>query len=508
MNEKPIDRLNYFNGQRLEASDLKLEQEYHIRVRRWLNKSLYSAGIARGLEVRAETLTPAEQKAGKKLGPRVVVSPGLALDADGHEIILWDEERLCALGEARHQLGAGSDAVVEGLYLTIRYNEEVTAVEKDGCEVSSASAPCGNRPAWGGPTRVRAKPLFAWRSFLPPESSGEILLALVELEPGCTAVHQIDAGVRRYVGAASAAKVRQYALEGERHIDKDNPGRIYFHIRGRQPNAVALYLRAERFSTLYYTELGKHDHGLNVGTALETSAPQLHIDASNPDKYRHSHSVSELTTRIDDPTADGSHTDHKLLVSFSNAKSTETSKRIVVAEDLGLALAGAGDPVCNDILPVLSEPRKQFVAKISQGTHAHTIAEFTTSKESVVDDHYHTFSPNVSMDPAGIVDVNARTGKNENALTYADDLQIWIGKTIDDAQNKTVDVRRQLQAAQSTEDWSKLGGGSESHALAAKGTGAIRLDFLPGVDFTAGEYIIELRVASGGGRILYNLYIE
>ena len=55
MIEKPIDRLNYFNGQRLEATDFKTEQDYHIRVRRWLNKSLYSAGIARGLEVHATT---------------------------------------------------------------------------------------------------------------------------------------------------------------------------------------------------------------------------------------------------------------------------------------------------------------------------------------------------------------------------------------------------------------------------------------------------------------------
>lgn len=53
MNEKPLERLNYYNGQRLEASDFKTEQEYHIRTRRWLNKSLYTAGIARGLEVRS-----------------------------------------------------------------------------------------------------------------------------------------------------------------------------------------------------------------------------------------------------------------------------------------------------------------------------------------------------------------------------------------------------------------------------------------------------------------------
>jgi hypothetical protein len=37
MNEKPLERLNYFNGQRLQAGDFKLEQDYHMRVRRWLN---------------------------------------------------------------------------------------------------------------------------------------------------------------------------------------------------------------------------------------------------------------------------------------------------------------------------------------------------------------------------------------------------------------------------------------------------------------------------------------
>src|SRR6266513_2034651 len=75
MIERPLDRLNYYNGQRLEAGDLKLEQEYHIRVRRWINKSLCTPGIASGLDIR-------EQK-----GTRfVIVSPGLALDAEGREI--------------------------------------------------------------------------------------------------------------------------------------------------------------------------------------------------------------------------------------------------------------------------------------------------------------------------------------------------------------------------------------------------------------------------------------
>ena len=49
--ESPLERLNYYNGQRLEAGDMRTEQDYHVRVRRWLNKSLYTPGIAAGLDV-------------------------------------------------------------------------------------------------------------------------------------------------------------------------------------------------------------------------------------------------------------------------------------------------------------------------------------------------------------------------------------------------------------------------------------------------------------------------
>src|SRR5574338_1668017 len=116
MNERPLERLHYFNGQRLLAGDLTLEQEYHIRVRRWLNRSLYTAGIARGLEVR---------KVAK--APRVRISPGLALDALGREIILLDEREETVPG-------AHDDANKPiGLYLTIRYRADVLGREEGSC---------------------------------------------------------------------------------------------------------------------------------------------------------------------------------------------------------------------------------------------------------------------------------------------------------------------------------------------------------------------------------------
>src|SRR5574342_291388 len=112
MNEKPIERLNYFNGLRLEAGDLKVEQEYHMRVRRWLNKSLFSAGIAEGLEVRPNPGNPQQ----------ILVSPGLALDAEGREIILLEEEAVDVKGKASPREGQ-----VDGNYLTIQYREETLA---------------------------------------------------------------------------------------------------------------------------------------------------------------------------------------------------------------------------------------------------------------------------------------------------------------------------------------------------------------------------------------------
>ena len=46
-----VERLHYFNGQRLVARDLEIEQRYFITVRRMLNRGLYSPGVVDGLEV-------------------------------------------------------------------------------------------------------------------------------------------------------------------------------------------------------------------------------------------------------------------------------------------------------------------------------------------------------------------------------------------------------------------------------------------------------------------------
>ncbi len=152
MSEKPLERLNYFNGQRLQAGDFKLEQEYHMRVRRWLNRSLYTSGIAMGLEVYAV--------AG---APRVRVNPGLALDPLGREIILLDAREVPVM----HDIGQGSG--MEGSYLVIRYDETLLA-QQDACCVPSGSG--DNKAAQGGPSRVLANPVIECVPDLPLEEAG------------------------------------------------------------------------------------------------------------------------------------------------------------------------------------------------------------------------------------------------------------------------------------------------------------------------------------------------
>jgi hypothetical protein len=79
--EQPLDRVNYFNGQRLDAADFRADQDYQIRVRRKLFSSLYPiGGIVEGLEV---TKHPSDAH-------KVRVAPGVALDFLGREIILLD----------------------------------------------------------------------------------------------------------------------------------------------------------------------------------------------------------------------------------------------------------------------------------------------------------------------------------------------------------------------------------------------------------------------------------
>jgi hypothetical protein len=511
MNERPIERLNFFNGQRLQAADLKLEQDYHMRVRRWLNRSLYTAGIASGLTV---------QKVPKR--PKVRVSPGLALDSLGREIILLDE---------REEIVPGAQDETNkpiSLYLTIRYSEEALAHEDACCPPKNGSA---DKAASGGPSRVLAEPVLEWSRDLPHESSGKVLLAYVGLGKNCQDVNLLDTGVRRYVGAASAAKVRQYALEGEKevafipkeafaipgekepavHNDVTVVGRIPFHIRGRQPSSVTLYLRGEQFSPLHYTELGLHSHGA-------TLSGQLSDHTIDQQSMAHTHLPGTLITKIekeddDNPEviSDGVSTfrPHQHYLFGRVRRPWGVLAAHLPGEQTAFQLAwtsSAKELVDNDV-----------GLEVRWGRHRHELdgktagpGDFTpiTLKHDAVSASGSTI--------ASGVDAAARSGP---PLQFVDNLQIWIGNP-NSLSLQTDRILQQIAMANPA-GWSrttKIGEGSGTDVFHSTGTGPIRLDFLPTLAFSEGEYWIELRVGStfdgqgrpvaNGGRIHYNLYVE
>ena len=79
-----MKRVRFFSGQILGAEDFQAEQQYHMEKRRLHNRFLHGFGVVDGLDVSVD--------AGE--GTAVVVSPGLALDRLGNEILLEGPVRI------------------------------------------------------------------------------------------------------------------------------------------------------------------------------------------------------------------------------------------------------------------------------------------------------------------------------------------------------------------------------------------------------------------------------
>lgn len=548
MNEKPLERLNYYNGMPLQASDFKTEQDYHMRTRRWLNKSLYSAGIARGLEVRAITEGP------KIDTPYVAVSPGLALDSEGREIILFDE----ALVEVCSYSGTNESTVV-GNYLVIEYAEETLAYESGGCAVRTPETSASKSTnQWGGPSRIQARVKFSWVAFVPQPGSNQIVLARVELTlPHCDSVYQIDAGARRYIGAASAATVRQYVLEGEREIaaiptTTNVPllvtATVLFHIR-RQPSSITLFLKAEELSALHYTELAAHGHSLSVNGSTGDSNPPLEHQHSaggytaagtwtdttgNLQSSDHPHGLKArmgyvgqdrvqwgvippvTVLREPDPYADDRRAAFFLIErewGVHVGLNVQLPPPLSLFNDLVIA-PETDSKTDNDIL-------KHTQGTIDGGQHHHAItgnSGNSTGSARPSLQHTHSISGSGTSGDTGTYDPaqsakRARVGKPP--LTFVSNLQIAI-----DGVNRTIQIRDQILDSVPGDQkpaWQLgLGNGTDSHPLANKNIDAIpiRLDFLPDMTFGEGQHVIEFSVRltregeANGGKIHYNLYIE
>ena len=71
----PLKRVHYFHGQQLGVEDFQAEQEYFRERLRRHNRCFHGWGVVCGLELSVT-------------GSRVVITPGLALDCRGNEVVL------------------------------------------------------------------------------------------------------------------------------------------------------------------------------------------------------------------------------------------------------------------------------------------------------------------------------------------------------------------------------------------------------------------------------------
>ena len=438
--ESPIERLNYFNGQRLEANDLRIEQDYHTRTRRWLNKSLYTHGVATGLDVTIKEGDP----------HTVIVHPGLAIDPEGREIVLVEEREVLVSGRPS-ELGAP----VLGNYLVIQFAEEQVSPVEEGCQGRSLS--------WGGPSRYRQVPKILVQKEWPKLDSNKITLAQLELDDNCE-VREIHVAVRQLVGNSRASKVRPISLHGEKNINNSNSKKILFHIDGGIPDSISLHLKADLFSTLYYSELGQHSHGYNLDVV-----PENGVD--------HTHEVIVVEGDLTALSGEDSEHGHTVIANIEN----EGNNTINTKND--------NNPVRGTLTNT-----QEINMKITDGAHSHPVSGNTFISSPPLENTIQGYSLS-----GAITDTGQSIGIREepDAYTYLDDLRINI-----DGVEYTPEILDRL-------NWNKLGNGSSTHKLVTEGTGPIRLDLL-GVDFFEGDHVIELFVEGdgNGGCILFNLYVD
>lgn len=87
-----LERVRYFSGQLLGAADFQDEQQYLRDRARLHNRMLHGWGVVSGLEVSPTTSGDAHG---------VIISPGLALDPCGREIIVPESVSLVPLPVAQ-----------------------------------------------------------------------------------------------------------------------------------------------------------------------------------------------------------------------------------------------------------------------------------------------------------------------------------------------------------------------------------------------------------------------
>jgi hypothetical protein len=165
-----IERMQFFDGQRLFADDLQALEAFHREMRWQHNRSLHQPGIGNGYAVRGEK------------GDRVItVCPGYAIDAEGREIMLNQDEEIQV-----PPVSGEPDGRPAYYDLVISYPSD-----EDLEETETRAGVCLPRDA----VRLREKPVFCWVHLRLTES-GYLLAEDTKLR------REIESGMRLTVARA------------------------------------------------------------------------------------------------------------------------------------------------------------------------------------------------------------------------------------------------------------------------------------------------------------------
>lgn len=470
-----LERLHFTNGRLLDAADLRLEQHYHIAIRRLLNRGLFTPGVVNGLEVtKTDTRT-------------VTVKAGLALDPQGRELFLGDEVDVAV----PNQPPLNRDRA--GYFLTLRYDEE---------SVPGSAHPCAANGAAPEPARIREEPLAEWSEDWPnPALCGKpngrpldcaIVIALVTLDSSCQ-IAAIETAFRQYAYPAHLSQVQALALEGEKDIDVANPKVLRFQVRGGSPSAVVLYLWGDRFSSLHYTEMGTHTHALTA----------LALAGSRVDLGSHTHQLGDHTHPI-------GHT-HSVSLSAGTSGVNNHRHALKVEESHGYRVATSS--AWFDPYVFVDQPGNSVPYLSDAGAHSHSVSlAFTTaasdatnsggpsnntsggpSTNESANQHTHQLS-SATLSPAG----NGPPLRQGAAYDWLEGLRVELD---------SVDITSEL-LTRFLMGWGQLGNATAGHPLNSPGgTGPLELLSL-GRRIDQGPHTIRLSVPKGGGKVLYNLYVS
>ena len=166
-----LERVAFFSGQSLGASDLTALQRWQ-RELRWLhNRSLHAWGVAEGLAA-----------SGRRGDTRVTVEPGYGVDALGRELLLAEAQQIDVPAVAG---ATGGGAAVYYLVAAYVPDDRQSAIEtRDGvCHP-------------GGAVRLADDPRLSWRKPEEVEDGRELVLAKARVRQ-CRLDRDLDSTVRR-----------------------------------------------------------------------------------------------------------------------------------------------------------------------------------------------------------------------------------------------------------------------------------------------------------------------